>query len=96
MLFHVTHTHNWESCPYHDPEKARDTFGKTMAGLGSTAATVVGAWIDAAAHKLIFVIDADSLEEIENLLAPIIDLGCAETRPVNDAMEVIRRRTAEA
>jgi hypothetical protein len=94
MLFHVTHTHSWESCPYHDAEKAAATFGKTMAGFADSGAQLVGAWVDAAAHKFIFVVDANSLMQIEEAMAPIIDVGCAETRPVTDAMELLRRRTA--
>lgn len=95
MLFHVTHTHTWESCPYNDPEKARATFGEALAGIGETGAKLVGAWVDAPAHKFFLVLDADSADKVEAALAPIIDIGCAETRPVSDAAEVLRRRMAE-
>jgi hypothetical protein len=95
MLFHVTHTHSWESCPYNDPEKARATFGKTLAGIGESEAKLVGAWVDAPAHKFFLVIDADTADQVEAAMAPIIDIGCAETRPVSDAAEVLKRRMAE-
>ena len=94
MLFHVTHTHSWESCPYHDPERATATFGKMLAGAADAEAKLVGAWIDAAAHQIFLVLDADSPTQIEEFLAPVIDVGWAKTRVVGDAMEVVRRRAA--
>jgi hypothetical protein len=96
MLVHVTHTHTWESCPYHHPEKAKATFGATLAGIAETGAELVGAWVDAPAHKVFFVIDAETVDQVEEALAPIIDIGCAETRPVSDAAELLKRRTADA
>lgn len=93
MLFHVTHTHTWETCPYHDPEKARATFGKTFAGMGETGAELLGAWVDAPAHKVFLVIDADTADQVEAALAPIIDIGSAETRPVSVAADVVKRTT---
>ncbi len=95
MLFHVTHSHSWESCPYNDPEKAKATFGAALTGVGEAGAELVGAWVDAAAHKVFLVIDADTVEQVETAMAPIIDIGCAETRPVSDAAEMLRRRTAD-
>ena len=95
MMFHVTHTHSWESCPYNKPEVAKATFGKTLAGIGDSGATLVGAWVDAPAHKFFLVIEADTTDQVEAALAPIIDIGCAETRPVSDAAELLRRRMAE-
>jgi len=93
MLFHVTHTHTWEACPYHDAEKARATFGQALAGMGETGVKLVGAWVDAPAHKVFLVIDADTADQVETALAPIIDIGWAETRPVSDAADVIKRTT---
>jgi len=95
MLFHVTHSHSWESCPYHEPEKAKATFGAALTGVAEAGAELVGAWVDAAAHKVFLVIDADTVEQVETAMAPIIDIGCAETRPVSDAAEMLRRRTAD-
>lgn len=95
MLFHITHTHTWESCPYHDPEKARTTFGAALAGINETGVELVGAWVDAPAHKFFLVVNAATVEQVEAALAPIIDIGCAETRPVSDAAELLRRRMAE-
>lgn len=96
MLLHVTHTHTWEACPYHDAERAKATFGAALAGIAEAGATLVGAWVDAPAHKMFLVIEADSVLQVETALGPVIDIGCAETRPVSDAAELLKRRTAGA
>ncbi len=96
MLFHVTHTHTWESCPYNNPEKVRTTFGAVLSGVGDTGAELIGAWVDAPAHKFFLVIAAETADQVEAAMAPIIDIGCAETRPVSDAAEVLKRRMGES
>jgi hypothetical protein len=92
MLFHVTHTHTWDSCPYNHPEKVRSTFGAALAGVAGTGATLLGAWVDAPAHKMFLLIEAESARQIEEALGPIIPIGHAETRPVVDAAELLARR----
>ena len=91
MLFHVTHTHTWETCPYHDPDRAQETFGAAMSGLDEAGVTLVGAWFDAPAHTAMLVIDADSAVAIEQALAPVIDVGWAVTRPVVDSADILKR-----
>ena len=94
MLFHVKHTHSWEACPYHDPDRARDTFGKAMAGIvEGSEVELVGAYVDAPAHTVFLVLDATSAAQIEEALAPVIDIGWAETRPVVDFADVMSRVT---
>jgi hypothetical protein len=77
VLFHVTHTHSWETCPYNKPEAVKATFGKALTGMGDTGATLVGAWVDAPAHKFFLVIEADTTAQVEAALAPIIEIGGA-------------------
>jgi hypothetical protein len=93
MLFHVKHVHSWESCPYHDPDRARATFGKAMAGIMESDVELVGAYVDAAAHTTFLILDATSAVEIEEALAPVIDIGWAETRPVVDFADILSRVT---
>ena len=95
MLFHITHTHSPESCPYHNPEKARDTFGKVLASGKEPGVNLIGAWVDAPAHTVYFVVETDSAEKIEELLAPAIEIGQAETRVVIDAVALLKRRTGQ-
>jgi hypothetical protein len=94
MLFHVTHTHSWDACPYNKPDKVAQTFGAALSGVAATGAALVGAWVDAPAHKMFLLIEAESAGQIEEALAPIIDIGQAETRPVVDALELLARRAA--
>lgn len=95
MLFHVKHTHSWETCPYNDPVRARETFGKALAGIMESDVELIGAFVDAPAHTTFLVLDANSAAEIEEALAPVIDIGWAETRPVVDFAELLGRITEE-
>jgi hypothetical protein len=95
MLFHITHVHTPETCPYHNPEKARETFGKIMSNAEQLGVKLVGAWVDAPAHTVYLVVETDSVQKIEELLAPGFEMGHAETRAVSDAAAVLKRRVGE-
>ena len=95
MLFHVKHVHSWEACPYHDPDRARATFGKAMAGIMESEVELIGAYVDAAAHTTFLMLDATSASQIEEALAPVIDIGWAETRPVVDFVDIMSRVTED-
>ena len=92
MLFHISHVHTPETCPYHNPEKARETFGKVMSNAEQLGVKLVGAWVDAPAHTIYLVVETDSVQKIEELLAPAFEIGHAETRAVSDAASVLKRR----
>jgi len=92
MLFHITHVHTPETCPYHDPEKARATFGKILSSAESLGVTLVGAWVDAPAHTIYIVVESDSSQKLEELLAPGFEIGQAETRVVQDGRALLQRR----
>ena len=93
MLFHITHIHNWENCPAHDPEKAKATFGKMLANREESGAKVIGAYVDPPAHTFFLIVEANDANQIELLLDPVFELGSAEIRPVSNALEVLDRRT---
>jgi len=93
MLFHVKHTHTWDACPYHDADRAKATFGAAMAGIMESDVELVGAYVDAPAHTTFLILDAQSADQIEEALAPVIDVGWAETRPVVDFASVMSRVT---
>ena len=95
MLFHITHVHTPETCPYHKPEEARATFGKILSGAEQLGVELVGVWIDAPAHTAYLVVETDSAQKIEELLAPAFEIGHAETRPVQDGMALLKRRVGE-
>jgi len=49
--------------------------------------------VDGPAHTTFLVLDATSASQIEEALAPVIDIGWAETRPVVDFAEIMSRVT---
>ena len=93
MLFHITHVHTPESCPYNDPERASATFGKMLGSAESLGVTLHGAWVDAPAHTVYFVVETDSSDKLEELLSPGLEIGRAETHVVQDGRELLKRRT---
>jgi hypothetical protein len=91
-MFHVKHTHTWESCPAHDPDLISSTFGKMLAGAEKTGVKVIGRYVDAPAHTVYFIIEADSAKEIANFFEPALKIGHAEIRPVEDGLAAVKRR----
>lgn len=92
MLFHITHVHTPETCPYHNEEKARATFGKMLGGAEKLGIKLIGSWIDAPAHTAYIVIETDSPQKIEELLAPAFEIAQAEIRVVQDGQLLLQRR----
>ena len=93
MLFHITHVHNWENCPAHNPEKAKDTFGKLLANKDGSGAKIKSAYVDPPAHTFYLIVEANDAKQLELLLEPVFELGSAEIRPISDALEVLNRRS---
>jgi hypothetical protein len=52
---------------------------------------LVGAYADPPAHTTFFLLEATSVAQIEESLAPVIDMGWAETRPVVNLAEAMGR-----
>lgn len=96
MLFHITQTHTPEACPYHNPEKARATFGKMLSGAEQLGVKLVGVWVDAPAHTMYVVVDADSAQKLEELLAPALEIAHTETRVVQDGLLLLQRRAKQS
>jgi len=84
---------SWEACPYHDADRAKETIVKAIAGITESDVELVGAYADAPAHTIFLVLEATSATQIEEALAPMIDVGWAETRPVVELGEVMSRVT---
>ena len=91
MLFHITHVHTPESCPYNNPEKARATFGKMLSSAESLGVTLVGVWVDAPAHTIYIVAEADSSQKLTEMLGPAFQIGRAETRVVQEGRALLQR-----
>lgn len=92
MLFHATHIHTAEACPFHDPDRIEATFKKVFAAAPGDV-KLQGAWVNAPAHRVHFLVEAGSVDALVDLFAPIIDLGDLETEPVVNAVELTERLT---
>lgn len=95
MLFHVTHTHTGESCPAHNPELIRTTFGKMLSSAEKIGVNVIGRYVDAPAHTVYFILEADSVEKLADFFEPALNIGHAEIRPVEDGLAAVKRRMRE-
>ena len=96
MLFHVTHVHTPESCPADDPERARDTIGKIIAGGNAPGIKLVGAWADAPGHTFFLVVETDSVDKLTDLFYPALTMAHAEITPVEDALALFKRRVTDS
>ncbi len=96
MLFHVTHVHTPESCPAEDPERARDTIGKIIAGGNAPGIKLVGAWADAPGHTFFLVVETDSVDKLTDLFYPALTMAHAEITPVEDALALFKRRVTDS
>jgi hypothetical protein len=95
MLFHIIHVHTAETCPYGDQERTKATFGRTMSSAEHLGVKLVGAWVDAPAHTVYLIVETDSVQKIEEFLAPVLKLGIADIRAVSDAAATLKRHTGE-
>ena len=92
MLFHITHTHTPEMCPRHDTNKTRNTWGKTYFKAESSGIKLLASYVDAPAHTVYFIVEADSAETIAKFLDPVLNLGTATIRPVTDGLAAVKKR----
>ena len=96
VLFHVTHVRTPETFPANDLARIRETSGKVVICAEQIGVELVCPWADGTGHAACFVVDADSTEELPNLLVPILTIGHAEVKPVADSLALFRRRLAES
>ena len=90
MLFHITHKHDAQTCPAHDPKLVRETWGKVWANVGSEI-ELKSAYVNAPAHTIYMVIETDDVKKIEDFLFPVFKIGTADISPVVDARETTKK-----
>jgi hypothetical protein len=95
MLFHIAHRHSEANCPFHDSKVISETFAKVPGAMAEAGVTVRGSFVQAAAHTMYMVVEADSAEAITAGLAPIIDIGTAITEPVVESAALVEELTAK-
>ena len=88
MLFHVTHRHNWETCPLNSDDPAGQVEGMKAVAEGNDQVTVHGSWMDAPAHNVYMIIEADNAAAIMTLCMPLVALGEMEVVPVSEFGEI--------
>ena len=88
MLFHVTHRHNWETCPLNSDDPAGQVEGMKAVVEGNDQVTVHGSWMDAPAHKGYMIIEADNAAAIMTLGMPLVALGEMGVVPVSEFGEI--------
>ena len=95
MLFHITHRHSEDNCPFHDPEVISKTFGQVPAAMNEAGVTVRGSYAQAGAHTVYMIVESDSAEAITAGLAPIVDIGTAITEPVVESKAIVEELSAK-
>ncbi|MBM4463692.1 MAG: hypothetical protein FJ012_10280 [Chloroflexi bacterium] len=56
---------------------------------------VLGMYADASGHTTYYILDADGVEKVGRFLFPLLTIGTAETIPVTDLTEEVKRKLAE-
>ena len=95
MLFHVTHVHTPETCPGHDPEQVKATFGQVMANADEEGFDLIGAWVDVTAHTVFMIVDTDDAGKLFGVLDPALTIGTGDISPIMDATVVLKERSGE-
>ena len=96
MLFHVTHTHGYETCMAHD-EDAKVKFSETISKKSEVK--VHGVYADPPGHQIFMILEADTMEQLVKFLNPIIDFGDYNIRPIlnfNTAIESLSNNLSSA
>jgi len=91
MLFHVTHTHGYETCMAHN-EDGKAKFSQTIANAEESDIKVHGVYADPPGHQIFMVLETETMEQLVKFLNPIIDFGDYDIRPVlnfSTAMETL-------
>ena len=96
MLFHITHEHTEETCPAHDADRMKATFGKLREAITETGITLRGFYVNAAAHRVYMIVEADSIEKLNMVLYPVLTIGTAEIEPIADAAATTKAFEDEA
>ena len=91
MLFHVTHTHGYETCMAHNQDNKKQ-FSQAISNSEKLDIKVHGIYADPPGHQIFMVLEADTMEQLVKFLDPIIDFGDYDIRPVlnfSTAMETL-------
>jgi len=81
MIFVIKHTHDYSTCMAHDPKGQ-----KAMAGIAERAAdhgiTIKARYANRLEHTNFFIVEATSMEAIDALFDPVLEMGQWDITPV--------------
>ena len=83
MLFHVTHTHSYQTCHGHDEAK-KAKMAQALNSADEIGIKIMGMYGDPPGHKFYFVMEAENMEQIVRFFDPMLELGDADIHPVMD------------
>ena len=63
MLFHVTHTHGYDTCMAHD-EKGKTKLSQTISNAVESGVKVNGVYADPPGHQIFMVVETDTMEQL--------------------------------
>ena len=89
VLFHVTHTHDQQSCIAHDAV-GKAKFARVLDGAEAAGVTLIGAYTDAPGHAVYFILETDRVENLVRFFEPIIDMGDTQIRPVVESAAALK------
>ncbi len=95
MLFHITQTHSHQNCPAHDPD-AMATIKKWFQSAGEFGIKLAAAHADTPGHAGFYVVDTNSVDDLQNWIDPILPYFNHEIRPVSDVLSVVERLQEES
>lgn len=81
MIFIVQYTHDYTTCTAHDAvgQKALASIPERAPDLG---VTIKARYANRLEHTTFFVIQAESMESIDSLFDPVLEMGNWEITPV--------------
>lgn len=81
MLFMVQHTHDYSTCMAHDPA-AVAAMGSIVDKAGDFGIKVHARYANRLEHTNYYVIESDSMEDIDKLFEPLLTMGHWDITPV--------------
>ena len=83
MLFHITHTHDYETCMIHD--KSRKTkFSQAIANAKQFGVDLFGVYSDPPGHQIFMILETGSMDQLVKFLDPIINFKTAVENLTNN------------
>ena len=79
MLFHVTHTHGYETCMAHD-ETSKAKFMQTISNAEESGVKVLGVYADPPGHQIFMVIETETMEQLVKFIDPVLSKNSTTNR----------------